>query len=106
MTTSDWRPLEGGHGPQADFWPASLRFGPGHNFRLARHPASTWSRTFRPTYGHSFGRAQSRVAFVAGQPTLDYKFAAKANRRHIAIACIAGRKHKFTKRTRIEVSRG
>src|SRR6266852_9125383 len=36
---------------------------------------------FRPTYGHSFGRAQSRVVFVAGQRKLDYKFAPKANRR-------------------------
>src|ERR1700684_996199 len=36
---------------------------------------------FRSTYGHSFGHAQSRVVFVAGQPKLDYKFAPKANRR-------------------------
>ena len=36
---------------------------------------------FRPTYGHPFGRAQSRVVFVAGQPKVDYKFAPKANRR-------------------------
>jgi hypothetical protein len=42
------------------------------------HPVANFSEA---TYGHSCGRGQSRVVFVAGQPKLDYKFAPKANRR-------------------------
>src|SRR5258708_33923947 len=47
---------------------ANRNLDPVDYFRVARHPTATWSRSFRPTYGHSFGRAKSRVAFVAGQP--------------------------------------
>ena len=87
---------------EADLWPTclgqpQLPSGPSSD----RDLVANFSDPLMDTH---FGRAQSRVVFVAGQPKLDYKFAPKANRRpsQSRASLKTQEKHKFTKREKID----